>query len=220
VKSICSADDPMELIVVTSPDYFEGEGRLINEFFAEGLGLLHLRKPGNDALKFRQLMMEIDPEYYPAISIHQHHELADEFSLRRLHFTAQHRKLMVSGDLNDLSEQGFYLSSSVHGLIELTDLSKINRTTEKNLSSFDYFFYGPVFNSISKKGYHSQLDDDFILPPHLIKVIAIGGVQSDRLVKLKRMNFDGAAVLGTIWHQKEHPVTAFKKIIKAILELK
>ncbi|MGY0040748.1 hypothetical protein [Pedobacter sp. NJ-S-72] len=42
----------MELIVITHPDYLIGEGKLINALFDAGLQLLHLRKPGNDVVKF------------------------------------------------------------------------------------------------------------------------------------------------------------------------
>jgi len=109
----------MELVVVTPPDYFEGEGQLINALFTAGLDLLHLRKPENDEEKFRKLMLAIRPEYYPAVSIHQHHELADEFSVKRLHYTEQHRKLMGDACLDELRGQGFCLSSSVHDLEEV-----------------------------------------------------------------------------------------------------
>ena len=154
----------MELIVVTPPEYFEGEAPLINELFAAGLHLLHLRKPDNDEAQFRKLLMDIRPEYHQAIAIHQHHELAEEFSLRRLHFTEQRRKLVGIAPLDELRGQGFCLSSSVHDLQELPDL--------------DYVFYGPVFNSISKAGYNSVLEAGFVLPPHGVKIFGIGGVSA------------------------------------------
>lgn len=198
--SYCS-EFKMELIVVSPPDYFEGEGALINGLFAAGLDLLHLRKPEKNAGKFRELMMEIKPEYYPAISIHQHHDLAAEFNLKRLHFTEQHRKSLTSIELDELRGKGSHLSSSVHDI-----------ETLPHLQSLDYVFFGPVFDSISKTGYQSVVDKDFTLPPHQIRIMAIGGVKADLLLQLKNMNFDGAAVLGTIWHQSDTPLTAFEKL--------
>lgn len=198
----------MELIVVSLPDYFEGEGELINELFAEGLHLFHLRKLEKDAEKFRKLMREIDPEYYPLISIHQHHELAGEFALRRLHFKEQDRILKRAAELGELKKQAYVLSSSIHELSALPDLEY-----------FDYVFFGPVYNSISKKGYQSILNVDFVLPPHLVKVFAIGGITAGQLSELKHMDFDGAVVLGTIWQQPDAPLTAFKKLKHTINEL-
>jgi len=195
----------MELIVVTPPGYFEGEGALINAIFAAGLPLLHLRKPGNDLKQFRKLMNEIHPSNYPCIAIHQHHELAEEFMLKRLHFTGQARKEMLAGEGEELVKQGFVLSSSIHTLNDLAELANL-----------DYVFFGPVFNSISKVGYQSALEADFVFPPHGIKVFAIGGVIADQLPALKRMNFDGAAVLGSVWQQDIPPLKAVKNLLSAI----
>lgn len=198
----------MELIVVTPPAYFVEEGALINQFFAEGLQLLHLRKPGSDAAQFRQLMNDIDPVYYPQVVIHQHHELADEFSLNRLHYPEHFRKLLTKDEIGQLINDGFKLSSSIHELSILPDLGYL-----------EYVFFGPVFNSISKKGYETKLAADFRLPPHELKVFAIGGVTALRLRQLQQMNFDGAAILGSLWHQQETPLSVFKKLVKTIKEL-
>lgn len=198
----------MELIVVTPPAYFEGEGELINQFFAEGLNLLHIRKPGNDSAQFVELMEEIDPAFYPQLVIHQHHELATEFSLDRLHYPEHFRKLLTTDEIKALLDDGYKLSSSIHELSVLPDLNFL-----------EYVFFGPVFNSISKTGYQTVLAADFVVPAHELKVFAIGGVKESRLAELKRMNFDGAAVLGTLWHEQESPLKELKKLIKSIKEL-
>lgn len=195
----------MELIVVTPPAYFEGEAALINQFFAEGLQLLHLRKELDDPGQFRALMNGIDPVYYPRIAIHQQHGLAAEFGLKRLHFKEAERRLLLQEDVARLRANGFHLSSSVH------DLEEISR-----LEGFGYVFYGPVFNSISKAGYETVLPGDFVLPAHKVKVFAIGGVEEGKLAQLKQMNFDGAAVLGSLWHQAASPLTALKSLLKSI----
>ncbi|MCX2480087.1 thiamine phosphate synthase [Pedobacter sp. MC2016-15] len=195
----------MELIVVTPPAYFEEEAALINQFFAEGLQLLHLRKEMNDPGQFRVLMDGIDPGYYPRIAIHQHHELAMEFGLKRLHYKEAERRALLHKNIARLRDDGFYLSSSVHDLEEIS-----------SLEGFNYVFYGPVFNSISKAGYETVLPGDFILPAHKVKVFAIGGVEEGKLAQLKQMNFDGAAVLGSLWHQAASPLTALKSLLKSI----
>ncbi|CAM4284128.1 thiamine-phosphate pyrophosphorylase [Pedobacter westerhofensis] len=197
----------MELIVVTPPDYFEGEAALINQFFAEGLRLLHIRKTADDPAQFRLLMKDIDPEYHPLISIHQHHELAEEFDIARLHFKEQRRRELSSADIEHLLDAGFYLSTSVHELSVITELS-----------SFGYVFYGPVFDSISKPGYHAVQGDGFVLPRMPAKVFAIGGVEAKKLGQLKKMKFDGAAVLGSFWHHEISPLAALKELLSKIEE--
>lgn len=198
----------MELIVVTPPAYFEGEGQLVNRLFDLGLQRLHIRKPVNDVVLFRKLMMEVKPEYYPAIAIHQHHELAAEFSLQRLHFTASQRALISSADLDELKGQGITLSSSIHGVQELL-----------HVNGFDYVFFGPVYNSISKAGYESVLAADFILPKQRVKVIAIGGVTADQLEALKYKGFSGAAVLGALWHKTSSPEAEMICLLKALTKI-
>lgn len=198
----------MELVVVSKPDYFEEEGQLFNQFFDIGLQLLHLRKPGNERLRFVKLMEQIDPHYYPRIVIHQHHEMAAKFSLNRLHFPEAKRQKLSIAEIRALKEQGFLLSSSIHQLDLLPELKYL-----------EYVFFGPVFNSISKTGYHTALPVDFVLSPQITKVFAIGGIDAGKLNMVKGMNFDGAAVLGALWHQQETPVQELEKLIKSIKDV-
>ena len=178
----------MDVFVVTRPDYFEGEAQRVNQLFRNGMQVLHIRKPGNDPAAFRQLMKEIEPVFYDRIVIHQHHELATAFSLIRLHYPEKKRPL--AGALGKMKDAGYILSTSIH------DLSAL-----KDCAAYDYVFYGPVFNSISKPGYESVLAADITLPVRKggPQVIAIGGVSLSKLQILKNMNFDGAALLGAVW---------------------
>ncbi len=180
----------IEIIVISRPDYFEGEAVAINRLFADGMGILHLRKPANDPARFRELLSGINPLFYSRIAIHQHHDLAGEFSIRRLHYPEKFRQSTALAVLEGQSQNGFVLSSSIHQLSQLPDLPFL-----------DYVFYGPVFNSISKPGYKSVVDPGFRLPIRSSgpKVVAIGGITNASLETVKQMNFDGAALLGAIW---------------------
>ncbi|QNK61880.1 thiamine phosphate synthase [Pedobacter sp. PAMC26386] len=197
----------MELVVVTHPDYFKGEGQLINALFDAGLQLLHLRKPENDELKFMTLMREINPVYYPLISIHQHHDLADLFLIRRLHYPEKLWKRTGEQKRTALFTKGFHLSRSIHEWGPPVDTAFL-----------DYVFFGPVFNSLSKAGYNSIVDENFYLAdiPGGLKVFALGGITADRIQELKRMNFDGAAVLGAIWNHPSAAAEELEKMRKAI----
>lgn len=198
----------MELIVMSAAHYFAGEAALINQLFAAGLTRFHLRKPAADEEQFRRLLAEIDPLYYPCLAIHQHHELAEEFSIRRLHYSEAEREKMQTATLDELRGQGFYLSSSVHRLEELI-----------RLQGFDYVFFGPVYDSISKKGYQTVLGADFLLPQSSSLVIAIGGIRADKLGGIQTMGFGGAALLGAIWHSSGFPLVEFEKTITAFKKL-
>lgn len=193
----------MELIVISSPFPVPDEARLINELFQAGMSCFHLRKPESDYATIRALLNEIKICFQERTALHQFHEMAEEFGIKRLHYTeAQRRKTPVS-TLQKQREAGSTLSTSIH---------EVN--TLKGLEHFDYVFYGPVFNSISKPGYTSLLPQDFIWPKtdHKTFVFALGGVQVSNLNKLRQMGFDGAAVLGTLWNNPHQAVERFKQL--------
>ena len=197
----------MELIAVSRPDYFQGEGELINALFGAGLQLLHLRKPESGEAGFMKLMKEINPDYYRSISIHQHHELANRFSIRRLHYPEKLWKLTSQQKRIALFADGFHLSRSVH-----------QWGPPEDTAFLDYVLFGPVFNSISKVGYQSIVDSSFYLSnvPQGIKVFGIGGVNADSFQELQRMNFDGAAVLGALWNHPYGALKEFEKMLKSL----
>ncbi|MNL58746.1 Regulatory protein TenI [compost metagenome] len=99
---------------------------------------------------------------------------------------------------------GYTLSTSVH---QLHDLEKLN--------SFDYTFYGPVFNSISKLGYTGLSKVNLILPDQnrKIKIIGLGGITHQNIREIKKLGFDGTAVLGTIWNSKTTAINNFKSLL-------
>ncbi|MGY0040749.1 thiamine phosphate synthase [Pedobacter sp. NJ-S-72] len=152
-------------------------------------------------------MKEINPVYYPAISIHQHHELADMFLIKRLHYPEKLWEITGEQKRIELFTRGFHLSRSIHEWGPPTDTAFL-----------DYVFFGPVFNSISKEGYQSIVDKDFYLSdvPAGLKVFALGGITADLFPALKRMNFDGAAVLGALWNHPSNALEEFEKMLKSI----
>ena len=85
-------------------------------------------------------------------------------------------------------------------------------------------FLGPVFDSISKFGYKSKFSHRELKKGIAAwkafqkkenrsqKLFALGGVEAGNLSKLAKLGFDGAAVLGTVWHNP-NPVEAFLEIL-------
>lgn len=194
----------MELIVISNPIPVVDETILINNLFTAGLTCLHIRKPGADAKSLRELINGIAPRFYDRIALHQCHELAPEYGIKRLHYTESDRENTSSKSRAVLKAAAYVLSTSIHDL-----------TLLPSLSDFDYTFYGPVFNSLSKPGYQSVVPENFKLDKTGIspKVIAIGGITPVNLTTVKPMNFDGAAVLGALWKQPQQAVTTFKDLM-------
>ena len=193
----------MELIVISDTDYVANEVEIINKLFEAGMRRFHLRKPGWDYKQLTGLLSQIDQTFHHDIAIHGHHEITGQFNLKRLHYTERNRFNTGPEKLISQKGRGYELSTSLHDLDFL-----------KSLGAFDYVFFSPVFNSISKPGYQGGLPEGFRLQKDEVKpkVIALGGVCNSNLNKIKEMNFDGAAVLGAVWSRPEQAVSNFKKL--------
>jgi thiamine-phosphate pyrophosphorylase len=193
----------MQLIVISHPDNVANEARLINQLFENGLTRFHLRKPGYDEEQIVRLLEQIDERYHHYIALHQHHGMAQDFGIERLHYTEQNRASISADKLALLIDEGYILSTSVHDLEALY-----------TLKYFDNAFFGPIFNSISKPGYQAKWPDSFSLNKQDIQVniTALGGINLSNLSRVKAMNFDGVAVLGTIWNNPDLAISNFKNL--------
>jgi thiamine-phosphate pyrophosphorylase len=193
----------MQLIIISNPDNIPNEPQIINQLFEAGLTHFHLRKPDYDERQLTELLKQIDEQYHHHIALHQHHAIARDFGMERLHYTEQQRLSTGVEKLAEQNRQGYILSTSVHDVATL-----------QTLKWFDNAFLGPVFNSISKPGYQAKLSDSFYLDKLSINlnIIALGGIYASNLSKIKTMNFDGAAVLGSIWNKPEQAVANFKNL--------
>jgi thiamine-phosphate pyrophosphorylase len=193
------------VIVISNPTSLKDETLIINQLFDEGLEFFHLRKPGCSLEYMHSILKEINSKHHSKVSLHQHHELADTFGLNRLHYTEESRRQLNESELNKQILNGKIISSSIHNAEEYKTLS----------SHFDYAFFGPVFNSISKSGYNSIINDDFKIPDfRKTKMIALGGIDKEKINRIKKYGFDGIGVLGNIWIESKNAVSNFKNIKK------
>lgn len=192
----------MSLCIISNLSNVANESLIINSLFANGLEILHLRKPSASIDEVAELILRIDSEFHHKISLHQHHKLSEQFAIMRFHFTEENRKKTGMSELEKCRSNGKTLSTSIHSMDEYKKLS----------TCFDYCFFGPVFNSISKKESESIVKNDFFLGEQSqTKIIALGGINNDSIPAVKKMGFSGIALLGSIW-QSEKPVEAFNQI--------
>ncbi len=201
----------MRLIVISSPDVVEHEAQTVNQLFEAGMGCFHLRKPAASPAELKSFLDKLNPHFRKDVVLHQHHGLASEFNIKRLHYTESARLNIDSGLFQNQLESGFSLSSSIH------DFAEISKLTE-----FNYIFFGPVFNSISKPGYKGNLPANFRLKKinPAPSIIALGGIETDNICMVRDMMFDGAAVLGAIWNKGNSPLENFIQLndsLKTIL---
>lgn len=194
------------LIIITNPVAVPNEANIINSLFDEGLELLHVRKPGIETGELKKFIEKINTEYLDRIALHQGHESARGFGINRLHFTETKRQEMQEEELMQLKEENKILSTSIHQVHEYNNLSRC----------FEYTFFGPVFNSISKPGYVSSVTKDFVFP--ILEghpaVIGIGGIDVTNIMETKGMKFNGVALLGAIWQKPDQSIEIFKILQK------
>ena len=198
------------LIVISYPTAITDEATIINALFDEGLEIFHMRKPQADAGELRGLLEKINPIYHHGIALHQLHEVAADFGIKRWHFTEVNRNKINEEPLIQLKMANHILSTSIHYVEAFKSLP----------FSFDYTFFGPVLNSISKQGYMSSLSADFIFPVETNHPtgVALGGIDATTLHQVKLMQFKAIAVLGAIWHKPDESIQQFKAVQKAWMQ--
>ncbi|MCE7054485.1 thiamine phosphate synthase [Algoriphagus sp. AGSA1] len=194
------------LLVVSSPEILENEPAVINQLFAAGLPLFHLRKPEAGEEELRILLTGISEEYRPRVVLHRHHQLAGEFGIHRIHFKETDRVKLTSSDYRRMENTELVYSTSVHSPEAFISLDQV----------FHYALFGPVFESISKPGYKPDKDTkpDFG-KQRPTKLIGIGGVTQANAASVLEKGFDGVALCGTIW-QSRNKVEAFEKTLRSV----
>ena len=191
-----------ELVVISHADMLPGEAAIVQQLFEAGLEYFHLRKPEADEQAVRQLIEAIPAVYHNRIAMHGFFQLMSAYDIRRWHFREEHRMATAVETLAQLKDKGYILSTSVHDLQTLQSLQAL----------FSYTFLSPVFDSISKQQYKGFANDGFYLHDEkkAVPVIALGGIDAGNIQKVADMNFDGAAVLGTIWNEPAKAIDNFK----------
>jgi thiamine-phosphate pyrophosphorylase len=197
------------MIAITNPIPIPNEIDTIHSLFENGLELLHIRKPEFTELEMKNFIAGIGREFSDQLSLHSHHQLALTSGIHRIHFSEKRRIEMAEESLKNWKESGYKLSTSIHNMMDFEQLSNV----------FDYAFFGPVFESISKPNYASDID--FQKELHHRKnnktaLIALGGITADKIKTALEYGFDDVALLGTLWNSN-HPIENFKQCKKTDL---
>lgn len=183
----------MKSIVITLPGFFEGEGEKINSIIESGVDLVHIRKPGCDSSDFIKLLDSINPEYLAGhIVLQDCVYLAEEYEVYGVHLTRR-------GPICPTYHRG-NISLSCHTLDEVRKYKAKRRV--------GYMFLSPIFDSISKTGYHSAFTPDTLAQASAEgtidgRVVALGGISIGRIAQIREYGFGGAALLGDVWKRKD-----------------
>ena len=103
----------MKLILLTTPDFFVEEDKILTALFEEGLDILHLRKPGSEPVYSERLLTLLPASHHNQIVVHDHFYLKDEFNLKGIHLNSRNPEAPAN-------YKG-HLSKSFHNLEELKE---------------------------------------------------------------------------------------------------
>lgn len=180
------------MVVLTNPTAIANEIDTIHALFENGLELLHIRKPNFSELETKSFLLEIKQKYRQRLVLHYHHHLGEELGIRRLHFTQKARHEINPEVVYLYTKKGFRLSTSTHSVEEFNALNIL----------YDYAFLSPVFPSISKANYQSEIDLFEAIKSRTnfsTQLVALGGITSENCSKIIEAGFDEVALLGSIW---------------------
>lgn len=181
----------MRLICITKENKVHNEATQIHFLLENGIDILHLRKPDFSERELSSLLSEIDKSFHERIVLHDHFNLTSYFHVRGIHLNKRNNRipLLYKGKI----------SRSCHSLGEI----------EGNTDMYEYLFLSPIFNSISKYGYYSGFSEQELVDATQkgiihSKIIALGGITPERILKLKPYPFGGVAVLGYLWNYTDN----------------
>jgi thiamine-phosphate pyrophosphorylase len=196
---------------MSTPELLQGEAEVMVNLFEHGLSCLHIRKPQSDFNELKNLLEQIPSHFHSRLVLHQHHAMCEKYNLKGLHFTEKNRLELTKHHLSELRKKnpGLTFSTSFHDLFQMRE----------SCTPFDYAFFGPVFNSISKQNYRSRTDIKDIGHTLLLlksagttcRIVALGGITVNKLPVLKKSGFDGIGVLGAIWESHD-PLKEFLEL--------
>ncbi|MCF0199129.1 MAG: thiamine phosphate synthase [Bacteroidaceae bacterium] len=191
----------MKLILLSNPDFFVEEDKILATLFEEGLDILHLRKPNSEPVFCERLLTLLPERYHKSVVVHDHFYLKEEFNLMGIHIS--HHNPVPPADYHDMMSRTCYTLDEV---VEQKPVSK-------------YVILKNVFDSISEPSYVARFTQDElyaaarkgIIDKH---VMAQGGIALENLDQLKEFGFGGAVIRGDLWKRFNiHRGSDFKELI-------
>lgn len=181
------------MIVISNPTATANEIKIIHALFEEGMELFHVRKPNFSETEIKDFVIAIGLEYGQKMVLHNHHHLAEDLGINRIHFRHQNADGIIP-------EKNIF-STSTHSINEFNSLA--NR--------YEYAFLSPVFSSISKENYAPKRDLFKEIKKRTnfnTELVALGGISAANVKQTLEKGFDDVALLGTIWNS-EKPIKNF-----------
>ncbi len=198
----------MKLILLSNPNFFVEEDKILTTLFEEGLDILHIRKPHTEPVFCERLLTLIPDEYHQRIVVNDHFYLKEEFNLMGIHLS--HHNPTPPKDYHD------QMSRTAYSLEEVMEM--------KPKSS--YVIMKNVRNSISEPKYVARYGNDMLKDAArrgIIdrKVMAQGGISLDNIPEIRDIGFGGVVVRGDLWRRFNiHQGCDYKELIAHFRKLR
>ena len=184
---------PESPILITLPRILKNEAETLAALCGAGGSVIHIRKPEASEPEIEELLKTLQAlgADMSRLTIHYNEPLARKYGLGGVHLRIEE---LLAG-----AGEGLRRSCSAHGWTE----------AERAATDADYVFLSPLFDSISKPGYRSAIDPAEAaerLRRRKGRIVALGGIRPANIARVRRIGFDGAAVLGAAWSADEKAV--------------
>jgi thiamine-phosphate pyrophosphorylase len=191
-----------KIVVITPETDHPNESQILNILVKEYACIIHVRKPNFDQESYKKYLQNHN-HLLSHFVLHDHHSLSKEFEVKGVHLRERDRKSP------DSTFKGLNIvSTSIHSIEESKAL----------MHPFEYIFYSPLFESISKqnygtpKTYEALCESVFELKKNTtIPIIGLGGIKEENIGLVKQSGFNGAGLLGTIWSSM-NPEATIKRL--------
>ena len=198
----------MKLLLLSSPNFFVEEDKILATLFEEGLDILHLRKPNSEPVYCERLLTLLPEKYHQRIITNDHFYLKDEFDLMGIHISER----------NPNKPQGYkgITTRTCYSLEELTEAKKQNQ----------YVILRNIYDSQSHSNNKSQYTYEQLREASrkgLIdkRVMAQTGITLENIQEVRELGFGGAVVCSDIWNRFNiHSGMDFKDVIKHFQKLR
>ena len=198
----------MKLLLLSSPNFFVEEDKILATLFEEGLDILHLRKPNSEPVYCERLLTLLPEKYHQRIITNDHFYLKDEFDLMGIHISERNPN-------NPQVYKGI-TTRTCYSLEELKEAKKQNQyVILRNI-------YDSPSQSNNKSLYtHEQLREASRKALIDKRVMAQTGITLENIQEVRELGFGGAVVCSDIWNRFNiHSGMDFKDVIKHFHKLR
>ena len=198
----------MKLAIISQPQFFVEEDKIITTLFEEGLDLLHLYKPGSEPLYLERLLTLIPDDFHDHIVIHEHYYMKQEFDLAGIHL-----------DTPEQEVPNGYKGKVSRSCMRIDQLKELKKTSQ-------YVFLHDIFDSLHQPEVTSKFTLDELHQASKVGIIdkhvyALGGMNADNIRSAHDEGFGGVVICGDIWNRFDiHKEVDYKGLIEHFHKLR